>query len=61
MNRNYQIVPLLGQSVKVWLASNSERRKVMLELLFPDIHQSGVPGVDETPPIGSVDHQVLTI
>jgi septum formation protein len=61
MNRNYQIVPLLGQSVKVWLASNSDRRKVMLDLLFPDLHQSGVPGVDETPPIGSVDHQVLTI
>ena len=33
----------------------------MLDPLFPHLHQSGVPGVDETPPIGSVDHQVLTI
>ena len=61
MNRNLQSAPLFGHIVKVWLASNSERRKVMLESIFPNLHQSGIPGVDETPPIGSVDHQVLTI
>lgn len=29
--------------------------------LFNDLHQEGVPGVDETPPSGTVDHQVLEI
>jgi len=33
----------------------------MLRPLFNDLHQEGVPGVDETPPSGTVDHQVLEI
>jgi len=43
------------------LASNSPRRYEMLMPLFNDLHQAGVPGVDETPPSGTVDHQVLEI
>ena len=43
------------------MASNSPRRYEMLRPLFNDLHQEGVPGVDETPPSGTVDHQVLEI
>lgn len=43
------------------MASNSPRRYEMLMPLFNDLHQEGVPGVDETPPSGTVDHQVLEI
>jgi len=61
MNRNLHDIVPLGMNVKVWLASNSERRKTMLEAIFPHLHHVGIEGVDETPPSGSVDHQVLTI
>jgi septum formation protein len=61
MNRNLHDDEPFGQFVKVWLASNSERRKVMLEPMFPTFHHAGIDGVDESPPSGSVDHQVLTI
>jgi septum formation protein len=47
--------------MRVRLASNSERRFAMLAPLFPHLEQEGVPGVDETPPAGTVDHQVLEI
>ena len=47
--------------MNVWLASNSERRFALLSALFPNLHHEGLVGVDETPPIGTVEHQVLTI
>ena len=61
MNRNLHDAQPFGLFVKVWLASNSERRKVMLEPIFPHLHHAGIEGVDESPPSGTVDHQVLTI
>jgi len=45
----------------VWLASNSQRRFALLVHLFPNLHHEGLAGVDETPPSGTVEHQVLTI
>ena len=33
----------------------------MLDALFQDFQHAGMEGVDESPPSGSVDHQVLTI
>ncbi len=45
----------------VWLASSSPRRLAMLQPMFPAIHHEGVPGVDETPPKGPVEEQVLAI
>ena len=45
----------------VWLASNSPRRFALLEAVFPDLRHEGLEGVDETPPSGTVEHQVLTI
>ena len=45
----------------VWLASNSQRRFTMLEPLFPNLTQQGVQDVDETPPRGPVEQQVLAI
>ena len=45
----------------VWLASNSQRRFALLDPLFPNLHHEGLDGVDETPPTGTVEHQVLTI
>ncbi len=47
--------------MRVRLASNSPRRFAMLAPLFHELHQEGVPGVDETPPTGTVEHQVLEI
>lgn len=47
--------------VKIWLASKSIRRKQILSELFSDIYCQGIEGVDETPPHGEVDHQVLEI
>ena len=51
---------MLG-SMEVWLASNSARRGAMLQPLFPGLINRGVDGVDESPPHGAVEHQVLTI
>tara|TARA_B100000900_G_scaffold415070_1_gene443662 strand:- start:6413 stop:7048 length:636 start_codon:yes stop_codon:yes gene_type:complete len=45
----------------VWLASNSPRRHSLLLPLFPSLHHEGLEGVDETPPTGTVEHQVRTI
>jgi len=45
----------------VWLASQSPRRLALLSPLFPNLEQSGLAHVDETPPSGTVEHQVLTI
>lgn len=45
----------------VWLASNSERRYALLSSLFPNLHHEGLAGVDETPPNGTVERQVMTI
>ena len=45
----------------VWLASNSPRRYALLQPMFPNLHHQGLHDVDETPPTGTVDHQVLTI
>ena len=47
--------------MKIWLASQSQRRATMLQDLFPDIKCEGFPDVDETPSGGSVDEQVLSI
>ena len=47
--------------MRLCLASNSQRRMVMLSDRFETVVQEGLDGVDETPPIGTVDHQVLTI
>ena len=45
----------------IWLASGSERRAQILRDRFGDIFIQSLPDVDETPPLGSVPHQVLTI
>jgi len=45
----------------VRLASNSPRRFTMLEPLFANLVQKAIAGVDETPPKGPVEHQVLVI
>ena len=45
----------------IWLASGSERRAQILRDRFGDIFIQSLPDVDETPPLGSVAHQVLTI
>ena len=53
-----------GQTVKllkVWLASQSERRASMLEPLFSDLECRGFSNVDETPSPGTVDVKVLSI
>ena len=49
------------QDMDVWLASNSERRQTLLAPLFPSLIHEGLKGVDETPPSGTVEHQVLTV
>lgn len=51
----------LFDRMEVWLASNSPRRGAMLRPYFPNMRHEGVAGVDETPPSGTVEHQVLTI
>ena len=43
------------------LASSSTRRMAMLSERFPEVEQHGLSGVDETPPRGTVDHQVTVI
>jgi|TARA_B100000459_G_scaffold147370_1_gene116750 septum formation protein len=48
-------------NMDVWLASNSTRRHALLVPLFPSLHHQGLEGVDETPPHGTVEHQVRTI
>ena len=45
----------------VWLASNSARRSALLSPLFPQLQHKGMEGVDETPPSGTVEQQVLAI
>ena len=45
----------------VWLASNSPRRFALLEGMFPRLRHERLLDVDETPPSGTVEHQVLTI
>ena len=45
----------------VWLASNSTRRYALLSPLFPHLQHEGMEGVDETPPSGTVEQQVLAI
>jgi len=51
----------LGSFVKVWLASQSERRAAMLQPLFTSLECKGFVGLDETPLPGTVDQQVLSI
>lgn len=45
----------------VWLASNSPRRFALLEGMFSRLHHQGLENVDETPPTGTVEDQVLAI
>ena len=45
----------------VWLASNSPRRFALLQPMFVNVHHEGLPNVDETPPSGTVEEQVLSI
>ena len=45
----------------IWLASKSPRRQQMLREIFPNILCQGIEGVDEKPPTGEVDYQVLEI
>ena len=45
----------------VWLASNSPRRHALLQPLFANLHHEGLEGVDETPPSGTVEEQVLAV
>lgn len=45
----------------IWLASASQRRAQILQERFGEIHIEALRGVDETPPLGSVSSQVLTI
>ena len=48
-------------NMEVWLASNSTRRHAVLSPLFPSLYHKGLEGVDETPPSGTVEHQVRSI
>lgn len=45
----------------IWLASKSPRRQQILREIFPNILCQGIEGVDEKPPLGEVDYQVLEI
>ena len=47
--------------MKVWLASQSERRAAMLQPLFQELECRGFTDVDETPSPGTVDLKVLSI
>lgn len=47
--------------VDIWLASKSPRRQQILREIFPNILCQGIEGVDEKPPTGEVDYQVLEI
>ena len=47
--------------MNLWLASASPRRAAMLRPLYPSLHQEGLAGVDESPPIGTVESQVMSI
>ena len=49
------------RNMDAWLASNSARRLTLLAPLFSSLHHKGLDDVDETPPSGTVEHQVLTI
>ncbi|MDE0557581.1 MAG: Maf family protein [Candidatus Poseidoniaceae archaeon] len=51
----------MGDSDTVWLASKSPRRAQLLRELFPNIVCQGIEGVDEKPPSGEVEYQVLEI
>ena len=47
--------------MKLWLASASPRRAAMLLPMYPSLYQEGLAGVDESPPNGTVESQVLSI
>jgi len=47
--------------VNIWLASKSPRREQILRDMFPEIFCQGIEGVEEKPPFGEVDYQVLEI
>ena len=51
----------MGTIDAVWLASKSPRRAQLLREVFPNIVCQGIEGVDEKPPIGLVEYQVLEI
>ena len=51
----------MGTSKTVWLASQSPRRAQLLREIFPNIVCQGIEGVDEKPPLGEVEFQVLEI
>ena len=51
----------MGALDTVWLASKSPRRAQLLRDVFPNIVCQGIEGVDETPPLGLVEYQVLEI
>jgi septum formation protein len=51
----------MGNLNTVWLASKSPRRAQLLRDVFPNIVCQGIEGVDEKPPIGEVEYQVLEI
>ena len=51
----------MGDIDTVWLASKSPRRAQLLRELFPNIVCQGIEGVDEKPPLGEVEYQVLEI
>ena len=51
----------MGAFDTVWLASKSPRRAQLLRDIFPNIVCQGIEGVDETPPLGLVEYQVLEI
>ena len=61
MNRNLLDLSLRGMNMNLWLASASPRRAAMLRPLYPFLHQEGLDGVDESPPKGTVESQVLSI
>ena len=50
-----------GGMVNIWLASKSPRREQILRDMFPEIFCQGIEGVEEKPPFGEVDYQVLEI
>ena len=48
-------------NMRIHLASNSPRRMAVLTERYDEVVQHGLEEVDETPPPGTVGHQVLTI
>ena len=61
MHENDHERSVVWRRMRIQLASNSPRRMAMLTERYDEVVQRGLSDVDESPPSGPVDHQVLTI